>query len=159
MYLGLLYVVQVVVALLVIIRKKLTANEEGVVQTLCFVNVAKNFLRLYVSFVTLDMRKLVIREVEADDEHYYASLVYFLYYFFNISALEGGAFLELSTMSQRSMDDNIILILDFQRLKFLPLNSSMVIAAPLSNNVIVGTYILSRHSNLYFLAYNQSNSK
>ncbi len=57
------------------------------------------------------------------------------------SALDGGASSDPSTISQRSMEANTISILNFQRLKFSPLNFSMILALSPSNDAIL-------HSNL-----------
>ena len=56
-----------------------------------------------------------------------------LWYFFNTLefALDEGGFLDLSRISQRSMDANNIVILNFQILNFPLLNLSMVLAAML----------------------------
>ena len=50
-------------------HEELVAKEEDVGQTLCLVNVAKGLPRLGIYFTTLDVRKLVVCQVEADDEH------------------------------------------------------------------------------------------
>ncbi len=56
------------------------------------------------------------------------------------SALDGGASSNPSTISQRSMEANTISILNFQKLKFSPLNLSMTLALSPSNDA-------SLHSN------------
>ena len=62
-----------------------------------------------------------------------------LWYSFNTSgfALEGGGPLDPSTISQRFMDANKISILNFQKLYVVPLKLSIILAASLSNDVIV----------------------
>jgi hypothetical protein len=62
-------VVQQIVVFLHLAREKITANEEDVGETLHLMNVANCFLFLHGSFVTLDVCKLFVCQVEADDEH------------------------------------------------------------------------------------------
>ena len=52
------------------------------------------------------------------------------------SALESGAFLDPSTMSQKSTKANTISILNFQRLNFSPYNLFMTLAVLLSRYAI-----------------------
>ena len=70
-------VVQKIVALLDLVHKELAANKEDVIQTLCLLNATKGFSHLPGSFATLHIRKLVVRQVEANDEHsfFYAHFV------------------------------------------------------------------------------------
>ena len=72
-----------------------------------------------------------------------------LWHFFNTlrSVLEGQASSDLSTISQRPMDANNILILNFLRLNFPPLNLSMILSASISNDAILRLDILLKHSN------------
>ena len=51
------------------------------------------------------------------------------------------------------MNANNILILNIQRLKFFPLNLSMILVASLSNDVIIRLDILSKYSKYYIMAY------
>src|ERR1700737_3502441 len=61
-----------------------------------------------------------------------------LWYSFNTfgSALDGGAFSDPSTMSQRSTEAKAISILNFQRLNFSPWNLSITLTASLSRYAI-----------------------
>ena len=70
---------QVVVHL---VREKLAANKEDVRQILRLVNVVKDFSHLRGTFATLDVYKLVVRQVKADDGHgFFDSLLVFLQHF------------------------------------------------------------------------------
>lgn len=71
-----------------------------------------------------------------------------LWYYFNTleSALESGGSSDLSTIFQRSIDVNNILILYFQWWNFLPQNLSMILVALFSNDIIVCLDIPSKHS-------------
>ena len=62
-------VVQQVVVVLHFTRKNLVVNDKGVRQSLRLMNNTKGLSCLRESFATLDVRKLVVREVEADDGH------------------------------------------------------------------------------------------
>jgi hypothetical protein len=77
-------VVQQVVAVLHLARKKLTENEEDVGQTVRLVNVVKGLLRLRESFVTLDVRNLVVRQVKANDRHNFLNAFLILLQHFGI---------------------------------------------------------------------------
>ena len=111
-------------------------NEEDVGQTLCLMNVVKGLSRFRGSFVTLDARKLVVRQVKATNGHTFFNAFLILLQHFGIR-IGRWRFIESIHNIQRSMDANNILILNFQRLIFSPLNLSMIIAASLSNDVIV----------------------
>ena len=71
--------VQQVVVLLHLVRGKLTTNEKNVGQTLRLVNITKDLPHLRGFFATFDVRKLVVYQIEVDDEHdfFHASLVLF----------------------------------------------------------------------------------
>ncbi len=67
------------------------------------------------------------------------------------SELDGGASSNPSTISQRSMEANTISILNFQRLKFSPLNLSMTLTLSPSKDVVLHsnstslpTYVFNR---------------
>ena len=81
-----------------------------------------------------------------DDGH---GLLTHLWYSFNTlgSSLEGSGSLYPSIISQRSMDTNNILILNFQRLNFFLLNLSMILTALLTNYIIIRSNICSKNSN------------
>lgn len=61
--------VQQVVLLLYFIREKFAVNGENVGQILYLVDVAMDILCLHGSFATLDVCKLVVRQIKADDGH------------------------------------------------------------------------------------------
>jgi hypothetical protein len=63
-------VVQRVVAFLHFAYEELTINENDIGQILHLVNVAKNLPCLCRFFATSNMHKLVVHQIEADDEHY-----------------------------------------------------------------------------------------
>jgi hypothetical protein len=74
-----------------------------------------------------------------------------IWYSFNTlgSILKGETSSYMSTMSQRSIDANNILFLNFQRLNFPPLNLSMIVAALLLNDIVLRSDIRSKHSIQY----------
>ena len=89
-----------------------------------------------------------------------------LWYSFNTlgSTLEGGGSSDPFTISQRSMDANNILNLNFQKLNFCLLNLPMILVALLSNDVILRSnisfkhlkyksFILNAFYSQYFLSY------
>jgi hypothetical protein len=84
--LDLVDVVQKVVVLLYLACEKLAAKEDDVGQTLRLVNVAKTFPHLRRFFATLDVHKLVVRQVEANDRHSLlnAFLILLLHFGFHI---------------------------------------------------------------------------
>lgn len=79
-----------------------------------------------------------------------------LRYYFNTSGCtsEAGVFLD---PFQKFIDANNDMILNFQMMKFLPLNLLIILTALLSHDVIAISPIFPKHSNQLFLAYNQSN--
>jgi hypothetical protein len=61
--------VQQIVVLLHLALGKLATNKDNVGQNFRLVNVTKGFPHFHESFATLDMSKLVVHQVEADDGH------------------------------------------------------------------------------------------
>ena len=72
-------VVKQVVALLHLAHGKFAVNEEDVGQSLCLLNIANDLPRLRSSNATFNVRKLVIRQFDANDECgiLYMSLILF----------------------------------------------------------------------------------
>ena len=131
--------VQQVVTFLYLIYDEFVANKKDVGQTSRLVNVAKGLPCLHRSFTMFDVRKLSVKLRLMMD----MTMLTHLWCSFNTL----GFTLDTSTMYQRSMDANNILILNFQRLKFPSLNLSIILAASLSNDAIVRSDILLKHSN------------
>ncbi len=130
-------------------REELVANEEDVGQALCFVDVAKCLPCLHRYLAPLDVVRPSTKLMAMVDMAFFARRWYSLMTLG--SALDGGASSDSSTISQRSMEANTISILNFQRLKFSPLNLSMTLVLSPSNNAIL-------HSNMTSLptyAFNQ----
>lgn len=102
--LDLVYMVQKIVTFLHLASEIFAMNEKDLQQALGLVKTAKRFPCLRGSFITPTMRMLIVRQIGADDRHG----------FFKFSlntlgcALEGGASLVPSTISERSIVANNI---------------------------------------------------
>jgi hypothetical protein len=126
--------------------EKLAENEEDVGQTLRLINVAKGFqafasplqLLMFANWLSAKLGPMMDMSF----------LTHLWYSFITLgSTLEGGASLDPSIMFQKFMDVNNILILNFQRLKFPPLNLSMNLVTLLLSDVIIRSEIMLQHSN------------
>jgi hypothetical protein len=125
--LHLIDMIQQVFTLLHLACEELATNEKDVGQAPCLVDVAQSTPCFHGPFATLDVGKLVIHQFEANNDIAFFTRRLYSFITFESSPKDGGSSVS-STISQRSMDVNTISILNFQRLKFSPLNLSMTLA-------------------------------
>ncbi len=131
-------------------REELAANEEDVGQAPRFVDVTKCPPCLRWSLGPLDVVKLTIHQVDANDRHGLLQTPLVPLDDFGVR-IGWWSILRPVQISQRSMEANTISILNFQRLKFSPLNLSMTLVLSPSKDAILHsnptslpTYVLNQ---------------
>ena len=125
------------------VYKELATKKNDVGQIVRLVNVTKGFLHISGSLLIFDVRKLVVFQNEANDGDGLLVTPLIVLQHFGIR-IGRWSFLGYATMSQRLMNANNILILNFQRFS---LNITMTLVTLLSNDIIIALDILSKHSN------------
>ena len=110
--------------------ENISMKKKDVEQTLHLVNVEKGLPRFCGTFVILNVHKLVVCQVEANDGHGFLDAI--SYSFNTLGSTLEGAFLDLSIMFERSMEAKTISILNFQRqnisIEFVYDSSSFILA-------------------------------